>query len=138
LPCCFFSFSLYATSCLFIILFQLELSKGILCPRPRVCDPVLILVVAIVIAPSRVRSLVSCSRFTRLLSLPAPAKSVFEFGIFHPGHKNCIDSIDYKRSTLIVAPSYQSQQRRPFFFDRNSFIKHENQSRFHRIIFCGS
>jgi hypothetical protein len=65
----------------------------------------------------------------------SPAKSVFEFGIFHPGRQNCIDSIDYKRSTLIVAPSYQSQHRRLFFCDRNSFMKHENQLRFHRILF---
>jgi hypothetical protein len=50
---CFFSFSLYATSCLFLLLFRLELSKGILRPRPRVCDPVLLLVVAIGIASPR-------------------------------------------------------------------------------------
>jgi hypothetical protein len=50
---CFFSFFLYATSCLFLLLFRLELSKGILCPRPRVCDPVLLLIVAIGIASPR-------------------------------------------------------------------------------------
>jgi hypothetical protein len=64
-----------------------------------------------------------------------PAKSVFEFGRFHPGRQNCIDSIDYKRSTLIVAPSYQSHHRRFIFCDCNSFMKHENQFRLRRIIF---
>jgi hypothetical protein len=81
-----------------------------------------------------VRVLLGTGATTFVLS-DTPAKSIFEFGIFHPGRQNCIDSIDYKRSTLIVAPSYQSQHRRPFFYDRNSFMKHENQLRFDHIIF---
>jgi hypothetical protein len=56
-----------------------------------------------------------------------PAKSVFQFGIFHPGRQKCIDSIDSKRSTVIVAPSYQLQHRSLVFFDRSSAMKRDNQ-----------
>jgi hypothetical protein len=47
---------------MFLLLSWLELSKGIVCPHPRACNPVSILVDAIGIAPSRLSSLDSCSR----------------------------------------------------------------------------
>jgi hypothetical protein len=47
---------------MFLLLSRLELSKGILRPRPRVRNPVILLVVAIGISPPRLQPLDSCSR----------------------------------------------------------------------------